>query len=103
MKILNLEENNYEEIISEGLVLVDFYAEWCGPCKMFSPVLEKLALERNDLKILKVNIDQYTDLAQSHSIMSVPTLLLYKDGKVLSQKQGFLTIDMLTDWLNEAK
>ena len=99
MAIINLSDNNYEEIVKDGVVLVDFYAEWCGPCKMLAPVLDKFANERSNIKVLKVNIDTYPDIAQSFGIMSVPSLLLYKNGNVVDQRQGFMTIDMLNEWL----
>jgi thioredoxin 1 len=100
MNILHMKEQNYEELVKEGIVLVDFYADWCGPCKMLGPMLEALANERNDVRIVKVNVDELSDLASQFGIISVPTLYLYKDGIRLSERRGFHTLDMLKDWIN---
>ena len=70
-------ESDFKEIVKEGVTLVDFFAEWCGPCKLMGEVLE----EMEDAKILKVNTDEFTDLAMSFGIMSIPTLILFKNGE----------------------
>lgn len=94
------EQQNYDELVKEGLVLVDFYAEWCGPCKMLAPALEALSNRNSEIKIVKVNVDEQEDLARRFGVMSVPTLYLYKDGNVVVQKAGFQTLDMLNEWIN---
>ncbi len=100
MAIVYLKDKNYEELIKEGKVLVDFYADWCGPCKMLTPVLEKFSNQRSDIKILEVDVDERSDLAQKFGILSIPTLFLYKDGELKSQKLGFQTMDMIDEWVN---
>jgi thioredoxin 1 len=92
-----------EKVTSEGLVVVDFFATWCGPCKMLSPVLEQINEDRSDVKIVKVDIDNNMDLAKKYGIMSVPTVILFKDGKEVDKKIGFMPKDMITEWLNEYK
>lgn len=92
-----------EKFTSEGLVVVDFFATWCGPCKMLSPVLEQINEDRSDVKIVKVDIDNNMDLAKKYGIMSVPTVILFKDGKEVDKKIGFMPKDMITEWLNEYK
>lgn len=89
MKIVN--SNEFKNEISEGVVLVDFFATWCGPCKMLGPVLEDLgkALE-GKAKIIKVDIDQSGDLADEFRISSVPTMILFKDNKIVDTMVGFL-------------
>jgi len=103
MDIVHATDSNFEDSIKDGLVLVDFYAEWCGPCKMLVPMLEEFAKETNDVKVIKVNVDQAPNTANNYQIMSVPTLILFKNGSVDSIKQGFQTKDMLKTWIDEVK
>jgi thioredoxin 1 len=102
MSVIHIEKQNYDELIKEGIVLVDFYAEWCGPCKMLAPALEALSNQRGGIKVVKVDVDEQSDLARHFGIMSVPTLFLYKNGVVVAQRSGFQTLDMLNDWINES-
>ena len=81
-----LENESFNEIINQDKVLVDFYAEWCGPCKMLTPVLERLG---ESFEIVKVDVDKHFDLAKEYGIMSVPTLFIFKNGKVVKQMIGF--------------
>ena len=85
MKIVNTQE--FDEITAkDGLVLVDFFADWCGPCKMLAPVLEEVAAKyEGKLEIVKVNVDQSQDLAQRYGVMSIPTLIAFKGGKAVKQ------------------
>lgn len=84
-------KEQFNELIKDK-VLVDFYAEWCGPCKMLAPNLEKL-----DYNILKVDVDKFQDLAISYGVMSVPTLILFKGGKEINKSIGYLDIDKLKE------
>lgn len=92
---------NFDELVKNGIILVDFYADWCGPCKMLGSVLE--TIEDNDIKILKVNVDEYSDLANRFRIMSIPHLIFFKDGKEISSSVGFIDKGMLEDKINEVK
>ena len=86
-------KNNIEnEVLNEkGIVLVDFFANWCGPCKMLSPVLSQVAEEyKDEVKVCKINIDEEIELAQQYQIASIPALLVFKDGKVVNQSVGFV-------------
>jgi|SRR5574344_1919858 thioredoxin 1 len=83
--------DNFNEIISKGKILVDFYADWCGPCKMLAPVLEQL----QTIEVLKVNVDEFEDLASKYGIMSIPSLILFENGKIVHQEVGFKNLDDL--------
>lgn len=91
--------NEFNEEIKDSVVLVDFFATWCGPCKMLMPVLESYEKEHPELKILKVDIDLYPELAKEYAIMSVPTLLVFKDGKLQKKDLGFKNNAELDDLL----
>ena len=84
--MIQLENNNLDDFIKEGKSLVDFYAQWCGPCKMLAPVLEKF---ENDIKIIKVDVDKLPDLAMKYRVMSIPTLIFFNDGEVKEEVVGF--------------
>lgn len=90
MAILNLTKENFaqEVLQSDKTVLVDFYADWCGPCKMQGPVLEELANDRDDVKVCKLNIDEQRDLAIEYGVMSIPTLMVVKGGEVTYKEVG---------------
>lgn len=93
--------NNFNEQIKEGVVLVDFFATWCGPCKMQSPVLEELKEDRSDVKVVKIDVDQETEIAREYGVMSIPTLILFKDGKEVAKNVGFMPKELLVQWINE--
>ena len=83
-------ENEFNEVISNGLVMVDFYADWRGPCKMMAPLLEKLQDEfKDDLTVVKVNVENDMNLAREYQIMNIPNIYLFKDGKPVSQMLGY--------------
>lgn len=89
----------FKEIInSNQLILVDFYADWCGPCKMMSPILQEVkGIIKDDVKIIKINVDQHQDLASHFMVRGVPTLMLFKSGKMLWRQSGVLsTKDLVT-------
>lgn len=89
---VNLTKLNFDEEVlqSEKLVLVDFWATWCGPCKMIAPVLEQIAEEyKEKVKIGKVNVDEESEIARQYQILSIPTLILFKNGKIMNVSVGF--------------
>lgn len=101
MNILSGNIDNFNELISSGEVLVDFFATWCGPCKMLSPVLEEISNDRKQIKIVKIDVDENPSLAQNFGVMSVPTLFLFKDGKEVSHQSGYIEKEELLEWIDE--
>ena len=88
----------FDTIIKEGKVLVDFFANWCGPCKMLAPVLEEVS-EQVDSKIVKVDVDELPELARRYGIFSIPTLLLFENGQLVRKQSGYLNADDLIDFI----
>ena len=89
LKKLNVENFEKEVLQAQGLALVDFYADWCGPCKMVAPVLEEIAQEREDVLIGKINVDESGILAAKYQVVNIPTMILFKDGKEQGRIIGF--------------
>lgn len=87
-------ELEFKDAISKR-VLVDFYAEWCGPCKRLAPLLEEI----NDIDILKVNVDEFPEIARAYGVMSIPTIILFNENKELKKEIGFRTLDELKDMI----
>lgn len=92
MAIVTITQNNFDEEVlqSDTTVLLDFWASWCGPCKMLAPVLEEIAAEHPELKIGKINVDEQQELAGRFNIMSIPTMLVFKEGKQVNQGIGYM-------------
>jgi len=102
MPIIEATTSDFNEKIKEGLTIVDFYATWCGPCKMLSPIIADYANE-SGTNVIKVDVDKEPALAQKYGIMSIPTLYLFKDGEVKDAKSGFMAKEQLSDWVNANK
>ncbi len=98
MEIIITKENFENEVLkSDKPVLVDFFATWCGPCKMLMPTIDEIASERADIKVGKVDVDENMELAKEYKVFSVPTLIAFKDGKVLKQMVGVQSKEQILD------
>lgn len=103
MNLIILKDENFNELIKEGYVLVDYFATWCGPCKMLSPILEEYSLLQDEVKVIKVDVDQFPLMAQENNIMGVPTLILYKDKKEIKRLSGYMNKEQLQKWVDQNK
>ena len=89
MSVTSVNKNNFEEIKNSAKpILLDFYADWCGPCRMVSPIVDEIAEERDDIIVGKINVDDEPELAQAFDVISIPTLVVLKDGKIVNQSAG---------------
>ncbi len=91
MSLIHVTKENYEaEVLhSEKVVLLDFYADWCGPCKMIAPILEEIAAERDDVTVGKINVDENMELAMQFHVASIPLLVVMKDGQIVNKSLGY--------------
>lgn len=103
MSTIKITKNNFadEVINAEKPVLLDFWAAWCGPCRMVAPVLDEIASERSDLKVGKINVDEENELAEKFGVMSIPTLVAIKDGKIVRQAVGVRPKEQILDLFRE--
>ena len=97
--MIKLDKENFDEVIKEGRVLVDFYADWCGPCRMLAPVLEE-ASTKFDTEIIKVNVDEHEEIAKKYGVMSIPTLIVFENGTEKKRNVGYIDIEGLKDFIN---
>lgn len=97
MKHLTIDD--FDSEIASGKVLVDFWASWCGPCRMLSPILEQLEKEAPDVKICKVNVDEQPELSKRFGVMSIPTVILFKEGKAVDKSVGLVDLDTLKEFI----
>ena len=98
MKIVSSSE--FDNEIKNGIVFVDFYADWCGPCKMMTPIIEEIEKEFSNIKFIKVNVDESEDIAMRYGIMSIPTFYLFKDGQVSKKVVGGHSKQEMIDFIN---
>ena len=99
LKHVSVEDFEDEVLKSDVKVLVDFYADWCGPCKMMAPVLEEIAENNNDFKIVKLNVDENMSIAEKYNIMSIPALFVFDKGKVVNKSIGLISKNEVLDLL----
>ena len=96
----HITSNNFDEKIKKDRVLVDFYATWCGPCKMLGLVLEKFD-DENIVTILKLDVDEAKDVAEKYKVFTIPTLIIFENGKEIKRKVGYQSLDELRKWVND--
>ncbi len=94
-----LDSTAFKSHIAKGWALVDFWAPWCGPCKILGPVIDELSKEMKGVKFGKVNVDEQNELAEQFSVMSIPTVILFKDGKIADQRVGAGTKAAMKSWI----
>lgn len=98
-KVIELEnKDDFGELISEGKVLIDFYAVWCGPCQAMKPVIENYAQE-SGIKVIAVDVDRFAEIASNFNVMSIPTFVVFKNGEPVSSKNGAMSEDDLKSWV----
>ena len=98
MSVIHGTKEDFDKMTKEGLVLVDFYATWCGPCKMLGPVLETLEID-----VLKIDVDECPEVAREYGIMTIPTLMLFNEGELKGTNVGFMPKEALENWIEENK
>ena len=101
MAVIKVDHSNFKEIISDsrGTVILDFWAEWCGPCKMIAPLVEELSEAHPEITFAKVNVDDEPAIAAAYGIMSIPTLIKFRDGKAVDQNVGYSGKEILEAWI----
>ncbi len=104
MAVAQISQNNFQKEVldQKGAVFIDFYADWCGPCKVTSPIVDELSEEMKDVKFVKVNVDENQQLASSYSIFSIPTFLIVKNGKIVGQFVGAMGKEGFVSEINQA-
>ena len=100
--MIELNNEDFNEEIKDKLVLVDFYATWCGPCRMMHPIIEEVAKEEN-IKVIKVDVDKHDELARNYGIMSIPTIILFQNGNLVEKNIGFIPKEQLLTMIKNYK
>lgn len=100
MEVKYTSQETFSQDISKGLVLVDFYADWCGPCQVLGPILDEVVKVNQKAQILKLNIDNAQEISGEFGVMSIPTMIVFKDGVKVDQKMGVLQASEITDWID---
>ena len=103
MKVIEVNKDNFEEEVlkENSKILVDFNADWCGPCKMLKPIIEEIAENNNNIKIVSINIDNEDELAEKYSVTSIPCLVLFENGKEVKRSIGFMPKDNIERFIEE--
>ena len=97
MALLSINEDNFEKSVMKGVSIVDFWAIWCGPCRLMSPIVEEIAKEMTDINVYKLNVDDHPELTAKFNIMSIPTIIIFKDGEEVDQIVGVVSKSVLAN------
>ena len=100
MLISEFEDEEFNGLIDDGTILLDFYADWCGPCKMLKEVIDEFSSKNNDIKVIKINVDKHHVLSKKFGVMTIPTLILFKERKQIKKNIGFIPLEELVKWVN---
>ena len=105
MAVLHVTKNNFQKEVLDhkGVVLIDFYAEWCGPCKVTAPIIDELSNETKDVKFVKLDVDNDPEIASQYSVFSIPTFIIFKNGKIASQFVGAQGKEGFVEEINKVK
>lgn len=98
--VINATTETFDNLIESGTVLIDLWAPWCGPCKLLSPLMDQLSIDRTDIKVVKVNVDNYPEIAKQLNVRGVPTLIVYHNGKYVKTSVGAISMMQVTNLLN---
>lgn len=99
--IKHLDETNFTDFISNGTTLIDFYADWCQPCKAINPIIEEISFERNDIRVGKVDADKHMDLCRSHNVRNIPTIIIFNNGIEIERTTGIKSKKNLFDIIDK--
>ncbi len=102
MPVIFANKDNFQESVAQGTVILDFYADWCAPCRMIGPVLVQISEENPDIKVVKVDVDNNIELANQFSVRGIPALFVLKEGKTVAQRAGFMPKNALVNWIKNA-
>lgn len=97
MALLSINEDNFEKSVKKGISIVDFWAIWCGPCRLMGPIVEEIAKEMTDINVYKLNVDDHPELTAKFNIMSIPTIIIFKDGEEVDQTVGVVSKSVLAN------
>ena len=101
--VLHLNESNFASSIANGVAVIDFMATWCGPCKQMAPIVEKIGAEQTDIIVGKIDVDESQEIAQKYNVLSIPTIIIFKDGEAIDQFIGIVQEKKLLEKINSLK
>lgn len=103
MSVRLINKESFNDVLKDKIVFVDFFAKWCGPCKMISPIIDEISENIKDVTFIKVDVDESSELANMFGVMSIPTLLLFKEGKLVNKSVGFMSKDEIMRFIDTSR